>query len=145
MDTQEPIVSRDTTFDETFCSFPTAELSFENRESTNVAGPEGKVEEEVDSSIDLFPEQIDDQNSGTVQNSYPVMDIEGEFEDAQERPSSGTVSAFAAEAAPPLRRSARVGKPPVRYGINLVLQDFVTKKLPISFKPATSPDNIEEL
>ena len=50
-----------------------------------------RSETEVDGNIDLSAKQVDDQNNGTVRNSYPVIDSDGdnddEFEDAQERPT----------------------------------------------------------
>ena len=141
------VVFRDVVFNES--SVNSLEVQIQTNEVTdrNVAGPGGELKKEVDGNIDSSPEQSDDRNGGTVRKRYPVIDSEGdndgEFEDAQERPASATVSTPPAEAATLLRRSARVSKPPVQYGFNLLSQALVEQELPTSFKSATSPDNVD--
>ena len=84
------------------------------------------MKKEMDGSIDSSPNSEGDNDS--------------EFE---ERSASATVSTPPAEAAPPLRRSSRVCKPPVRYGFNLLSQALVTQEVPVCFKSAISPDYID--
>ena len=61
----------------------------------------------------------------------------------EERSASATVYTPPAEASPPLRRSSGVSKPPLRYGFNLLSQALITQEIPVSFRSATSPDNID--
>ena len=56
------------TFDETFCSFSTAELSTENDTLTNSAGPRGEVKHELDGKIHLPTEQDDDVTPSPYSN-----------------------------------------------------------------------------
>ena len=61
-----------------------------------------ELKKEVDGDINLSPKQTDDQNGGTIRNSYLVIYSDGdnnmEFEDAQERSTSATVFPHPAEA-----------------------------------------------
>ena len=70
------------------------------------------MKEKVDDNINLPLEQSDDQNGGSLQNSYIVRDSgpdnDIELEDAQGRPISATFFALSTDAAPPLRHCARV-------------------------------------
>ena len=110
-------VSRDVVFNESSVDSLGIDIQPNQVSDSNVAGPGGEMKKEVDGNIDSSPEQSDDRNGGTVRKRYPVIDSEGdndgEFEDAQERPASATVSTPPAETAPPIRRSARVSKLPI--------------------------------
>ena len=144
LESSKLVVCWDVIFNES--SVNPLEIHIQNKEVTysNVAGPEGDKKKEVEGYIDSSPEQLDDRNGGNFRKRYPVIDSEddndGEFE---QRPATATVSTPPAEAAPPLRRSARISKPPVRYGFNLLSQALVEQEVPTSFKSATSPDNID--
>ena len=145
LELQKQIVSRGIKYDETFCSFPSAKLSTNNGASNNVGSVRSK--EEVDGNIDLPPEQVDSQSGVTDRNSYPIIESEvdndSKFEDSTESPASATFYKPPAWAVPRFRRSARTCKPPGRYGLNLLSQALVGQKVPVSFKWATSSDNID--
>ena len=81
--------------------------------------------------------------SDSSEESESTENDNDKFEDAQERTASATVSLPPSESSPPIRRSTRVSKPPVRYGLNLLSQALVTQKVPVSFKSATSPDSVD--
>ena len=102
------------------------------------------MRKEVDGNIDSSSEQFVDRNGGNFRKLYLVIDSEGDIDgEFEERPASATVFAPLSEAAPLLRRSARVSKPPVRYSFYLQSQALVAQEVPTSFKSAASPDNID--
>ena len=138
------VVSRDVIFNESSVNSLEVQIQANEVTDSNVAGPGGEMKKEVDGYIDSSPEQLDDQNGGSVRKRYRVIDSEcdndSEFE---ERSASATVSTPPAEAAPSIRRSARVSKPPVRYGFDLLSPALIAQEVLTSFKSATSPDNID--
>ena len=141
------VISRNIIFNEPSVNSLEVQIQTNEVTNSNVAGTGGEMKKEVDGNIDSSPEQSDNRNGGTVRKRYPVInsegDNDGEFEDGQERSASATISTPPAETAPRLRRSARVSKPPVRYGFNLLSQALVAQEVPTSFKSATSPENID--
>ena len=126
VDSSKLVLSRDVVFNESLVNSLEVQNQTNEVTDSNVAGPGREMKKEVDGNIDSSPDSEGDND--------------GEFE---ERSASATVYTPPAEAAPPLRRSARVSKPPVRYGFNMLSQALVTQEVPISFKSATSPDNIQ--
>ena len=136
------VVSRDAVFNESSVNSLDVQIQTNEVTDSNIAGPGGEMKKEVDGNIESSPEQFDDRNGGIFRVRYRVIDSEGDNDgEFEQMLTSATVSMPPAEPAAPLRRSARVTKPPVRYGFNLLSQALVVQEVPNSFKSVTFPDN----
>ena len=118
------IISRDVTFDERSVESLAIDIPTSDATGSNVAVPGGDPKKEVEDNIDLTPSSSEATNSNA--------ESDGEFVDAQNSPQQ------------PLRRSARIRKPTGEWwkATSLLSKALVIQEVPISYKMATSPENV---